>query len=552
MISRMLLGMKVLLALFSLTLGCFGMIPSDEYFKVDSIVSGLEDPMEIAVTPAGDLFVIERKGAVKLVDPETGKIRTVIQLKVQIREGSYARECGLLGITLDPNFAKNKWVYLYYSPKKKSRHQLSRFTFDGRTLKDEKIILKVPQDPENATCHEAGSLTFGPEGHLFIATGDNTCPFKSKGSTPIDERKERHWYDAQRTSGNTNDLRGKILRIIPQPDGSYTIPDGNLFTKGTIKTRPEIYVMGCRNPYRISVDQKNGYLYWGEIGPDAGKTDHRGPRGYDEINQARKAGHFGWPYHIGDNIAYAEYDFEKDQISRKFSAKAAQNKSPNNTGLKKLPPAQPAFWHYPRSSACAGPVYYHSDYPDSASKFPKVFDSCLIAYDWTSNWIRLIKMDQKGNIVWNKPWLSKHRFVHPNDMVLGHRGQLYLLEYGSKWYDGTDGKIKRITYTHSPQTVRVPKNDPRMAGLPLDHPGSSLISQSTCLACHMTKAKSIGPSYLQVAKKYRDADSATIEELSKKILSGGVGIWGEQPMPPHPQHNSEETQQMIEAILRVK
>ncbi len=60
--------------------------------------------------------------------------------------------------------------------------------------------------------------------------------------------------------------------------------------------------MGNRNPYRISVDQHTGFLYWGEVGPDAGEnSEKRGPRGYDEMNQARKAGYYGWPLFVGDN-----------------------------------------------------------------------------------------------------------------------------------------------------------------------------------------------------------------------------------------------------------
>ena len=64
--------------------------------------------------------------------------------------------------------------------------------------------------------------------------------------------------------------------------------------------------MGNRNPYRISVDKKNGFLYWGEVGPDANNDslETRGPRGYDEVNQARKAGYFGWPLFVGNNYPY--------------------------------------------------------------------------------------------------------------------------------------------------------------------------------------------------------------------------------------------------------
>jgi glucose/arabinose dehydrogenase len=101
-------------------------------------------------------------------------------------------------------------------------------------------------------------------------------------------------YDAERSAGNSNDLRGKIMRIRVHKDGSYEIPAGNLFPPGTDKTRPEIYVMGNRNPYRITVDQKNSFLYCGEVGPDAPDDSlaTRGPWGYDEVNQARKAGLF--------------------------------------------------------------------------------------------------------------------------------------------------------------------------------------------------------------------------------------------------------------------
>ncbi|MDB4406657.1 PQQ-dependent sugar dehydrogenase [Akkermansiaceae bacterium] len=537
--------------LFLLSASLANAVPADEHFRVDEIAGGFVDAMEIAVTPKGYVFVIERTGAVKIVNPSSGEIKNISTLDVELRNKEFARECGLLGITLDPAFDTNQWLYLYYSPKGKARHQLSRFTFTGSAITDEKLLLEVKQDPEENTCHEGGSLAFGPDGCLYLSTGDNTCPFKSDGSAPIDESEGLKWYDAQRSAANTNDLRGKILRIKPTDEGGYTIPEGNLFKDGTAKTRPEIYVMGCRNPYRISLDPKNGFLYWGKVGPDAGKDSSRGPRGYDEINQAREPGNFGWPYFSADNKPYADYDFVKKEVGPKFDPAKPINNSVNNTGLTELPPAQPAFWFYPRASACAGPVYYNDQFPDSESKFPKSFDSSLIAFDWTSNWIRLIKLDKKGDIVSNEPWLSKFRFVHLSDLEMGPKGELFILEYGSSWYDGSDGKLKRVTYSKELQEIEVPASDPRMVGLPENHPGSTLIGGSTCLACHMTKDKSIGPSYKDVAKKYKNDDKA-IEMLADKILKGGVGVWGEQPMPPHAQHNIEETLQMVEAIMKVK
>src|SRR5690606_35998716 len=97
-------------------------------------------------------------------------------------------------------------------------------------------------------CHYAGRLDFDAQRNLYISTGDNTVPFKSDAFATTDYREGRKLYDSARSAGNANDLRGKILRIHPEADGTYSIPAGNLFAKGTPDTRPEIYVMGCRNP----------------------------------------------------------------------------------------------------------------------------------------------------------------------------------------------------------------------------------------------------------------------------------------------------------------
>jgi len=529
-------------------------LPEDKNFKVETISEKLEDPMEIAVSKNGHIFVIERKGKVKLYSPETNETTTIAELEVASRPSSKSpasREGGLLGIALDPDFEKNGWVYLYYSLKKRDLHRLSRFTFKRNKLSREKKMLEVPQFRGENVCHEAGAIEFGPDGLLYLSTGDNTNPFVSNGYAPIDEQKGREWADAQRTAANTNDLRGKILRIKPTAKGGYTIPDGNLFRKGTARTRPEIYIMGCRNPYRMSIDPKTNYLYWGKVGPDAAKNSDRGPRGYDEINQAREAGNFGWPYFSAKNEAYADYDFKSKEVGEHFVASNPINESVNNTGLKKLPPAQPAFHPVKRSCAGVGPVYYDDLYPDSATKFPKTLDSTLFTYDWNKGKIQLIKLDEKGNKKWVKPILKQSQFHHLSDIELGSQGELYVLEYGTAWYGGKNGKIRRITYSAEDLLVDNQKVDPRMAGLPLDHPGSKMIGESTCLACHMTNQASIGPKFIDIANKYSDKKDRE-SYLANKILKGSVGVWGEQPMPANAQHDIEEALQIAEAILQTK
>ncbi|MFD2144196.1 PQQ-dependent sugar dehydrogenase [Mucilaginibacter antarcticus] len=133
-------------------------------------------------------------------------------------------------------------------------------------------------------------MVFDKDKNLYLSTGDNTFSRASDGFSPLDERPNMSTQDSQKGSSNTDDLRGKILRIHPEPNGTYTIPKGNLFAKGTPKTRPEIYTMGNRNPWRLSIDSRTGYLYWGEVGPDGSVDDFekRGPQSYDEFNQAKK------------------------------------------------------------------------------------------------------------------------------------------------------------------------------------------------------------------------------------------------------------------------
>ena len=227
----------------------------------------------------------------------------------------------------------------------------------------------------------AGAVEFDAKGNIYVSDRrQHSYPHGSDGYAPIDERPLHGPADAQKSAANANDLRGKILRVTPQPDGTIKIPAGNLFKPGTPGTRPEIYAMGCRNPFRISLDQKTGFLYWGDVGPDAGgPKDGRGPVGLDEINQARAPGNFGWPYFTGDNNKpYWKYDFATKTSGEKFDPAHPVNNSPNNTGIKELPPAQPAMIFYPPSLSAkfpavngggggthghgrADPVYYYDE-----------------------------------------------------------------------------------------------------------------------------------------------------------------------------------------------
>lgn len=446
--------------------------PDEDRFTKTQLVQGtFFEPTEMTILPDLDIMVIQRRGEILLYNHETKNVKQVGYLNVYWKShtpGVNAEE-GLLGLCKDPNYAKNHWVFMYYSPADTSVNRLSRFTFEHDTidLSSEKIILQLYSQRE-ICCHTGGSIAFGHDGLLYVSSGDNSTPFDephakyvNSGFAPLNDIPGHINYDARRSAGNTNDLRGKIMRIRVKDDGSYEIPEGNLFPRGTDKTRPEIYVMGDRNPYRISVDQKNSYLYWGEVGPDANddSLETRGPRGYDEINQARKAGYFGWPLFIADNYPYRAYDYATGKSGPAFDPAHPINDSRNNTGLRELPPAQPAFIWYPYGpspdfpevgtggrTSMAGPVYYTEMFPKE-TRLPDYYDGKLFIYEWMRGWIKAVTMLPNGDFDKMEPFMEHIKLFNCIDMEVGPDGKLYLLEYGTGWYaKNPDAGLARIDY----------------------------------------------------------------------------------------------------------
>lgn len=446
--------------------------PDDDRFTKTQLSYGqFFEPTEMTILPNLDILITQRRGEILLYKNATKEVKQVGFLNVYWKtsvKGVNAEE-GVMGIARDPGYERNNWIYIFYSPVDSSVNRLSRFTFKNDTLDltTEEVILDVKSQRE-ICCHTGGSIAFGPDGLLYVSTGDNSTPFNepgarfvNRGFAPLNDLPGREQYDARRSSGNTNDLRGKILRIRVKDDGTYEIPDGNLFPQNSDKTRPEIYVMGNRNPYRISVDQKNSNLYWGEVGPDASNDSlaTRGPRGYDEVNQARKAGNFGWPLFVGDNYAYREYDYATGESGDLFDPEKPINNSRNNTGLKELPPAQPAFIWYPYAvsndfpqvgtggrNAMAGPVYYTDMFPKE-TRLPDYYNGKLLIYDWIRGWIKAVTMFPNGDYNKMEPFFPNIDLNSLIDMEVGPDGRLYLLEYGTGWFSkNEDSGLSRIDY----------------------------------------------------------------------------------------------------------
>lgn len=448
----------------------------------------LNEPMAFTFLNNEDMVIVEREGGVKSFNVESREMRQIGHVPVNTiytnKEGkSRTAEEGLMGVIAHPNYAENHWIFMLYADPDEPKHVLARWEYKGDSLNDDsKIILLEYPTQRQECCHTGGGMVFDKNGNLFLTTGNNTIN-PPQGTSNLDERPGYKNADDQRTSGNTNDLRGKILRIHPEDDGTYTIPTGNLFPEGTEKTRPEIYTMGHRNPWRISIDSKTGYIYWGEVGPDAAEDTEQGPRGYDEFNQAKGPGFFGWPYFIGDNQPYADYDYATDSIYGLFDVNNPVNTSANNTGLTELPAPQKAFIWYPYANseefpllgsagrnATGGPLYRQADFPESDKRFPVYYDGKWLIIDFMRGWIMSVTLDENGDYVSMEPFLPNESFQSAIDIQFSPDGDLYVLEYGSAWFRGNDNAyVKRIQYNGGNRPPVVKASADKLAGaVPLD------------------------------------------------------------------------------------
>lgn len=474
--------------------------PPDSSFQKVTLNDHPGEPMDLAVLPDSRVLSTTRAGELRLHDPATGLNTVAGTLDVYRHD-----EEGLQSVAIDPGFGKrNNWVYLYYSPpldtpvddpatpdvnegdapetgtpadweRFRGAIRVSRFELKGDTLDlaTEQQILDVPVD-RGMCCHVGGDIAFDSAGNLYLSTGDDTNPFQSDGFSPLDERANRNpAFDAQRSSANTNDLRGKILRVTPKAGGGYTIPTGNLFDPSTEKTRPEIFAMGLRNPFRIELNRSTGDLYVADYSPDARAADpSRGPSGQGKWTVVRTPGNYGWPYCATAELPYVDFDFETRTSGETFDCASPVNESPHNTGLTNLPPVeQPDAWYGYDLSAefpeletggigpMAGPVY-HFDQRTTRGRtpvaWPRHYDGVPLFYEWTRDYVKGMNLGADGELAAIEKITDSIVTDNPMDMEFGPDGALYLLEYGDGYFaENPDAQLARIDFigaggNHSP------------------------------------------------------------------------------------------------------
>ncbi|MGW0032683.1 ThuA domain-containing protein [Streptomyces sp. NPDC003314] len=490
--------------------------------RVFYIGRGGADSSRPVVTDWNDPEIGKGQGEIHIWDPKTHQVSLAGSLTVFGNKGGgdelVKNEEGLLGIELDPRFEDNGWVYLHYTPHARidrntrtAQRYVSRFTLNHATgkldLSSEKVLLTWPVQIHSC-CHAGGGMAWDSKGNLYIATGDNNSSQFSggySGNNPEPHYKGLSFADARRTAGNTNNLNGKILRIHPEQDGTYTLPEGNLFTgeetaEGGGKTRGEIYVMGVRNPARIAVDPATDTLYAGWVGPDAGAPSTTwGPAKYDTFAAITQAGNHGWPYCMGNKQPYRDRNLpDPAKPLGWYDCDAPKNESPNNDGLVNLPPVTGnTIWYSPQGGApdfprdangipsyrqeegtyllpwlkgggqatMNGPVYRFDESSTSTVKWPSYWDGKWFVgdfYDQDQPRHAVLtdpKTVGKGGLPVHAENLKKIIPVGADgirnlmDWKFGPDGALYLLDYGRGFFT-SDAKsaLWRVTYKGGPAT----------------------------------------------------------------------------------------------------
>ncbi|MFF2371887.1 PQQ-dependent sugar dehydrogenase [Agromyces sp. NPDC058110] len=473
------------------------------------LTKNVGEPIDLAVLPDSTVLHTARNGDVRLTDPSTGVTTVTNTLPVYANS-----EDGLQTVAIDPDFEENGWVYLVYAPRDANGdgvadtptgsapnslpagadesywnqwvgvNRLARFqwTGEGLDLASEQVILDVPVQ-RGQCCHVGADIDFDGDGNLYLSTGDNT-PASAPGANGFAPNNDapgmNPGFDSRRGAGNTNDLRGKILRIHVEDDGTYTIPEGNLFAPGTEKTKPEIFIMGVRNPFRIEVDPETNSISWGDYGPDATKavasTAGRGPMGIVEWNVASldDPHNSGWPYVTGDNFAYNDWDFATSTAGAFFDPANLVNDSRWNTGLTAIPAARPATLYYGDNPGdqpwdelvnfgtgsgqgpMGGPVYHYDADNPSATKFPEYWDDKAFMGEFSQDYIAAFTVDYDADEVThiedflpNSALTAAAQPIHDNpmDIEFGPDGSMYVLDYGDGFFRANpDAGLYRIDY----------------------------------------------------------------------------------------------------------
>jgi glucose/arabinose dehydrogenase len=220
------------------------------------LAGGLTGPTSMAFAPDGRLFVTEERGRLRII--KNGVLLTTPFLTVSV---DYMGERGLLGVAIDPDFAINRFVYVYYTvPSTPRRNRLSRFTANGDVAVPGSEAVLLELDNLNSENHNGGAIHFGPDGMLYVAVGDNAVGTNAQSLSTV---------------------LGKILRI----NKNGTIPSSNPFYTSTTGKNRAIWALGLRNPFTFAFDPGSSLMFINDVGQAT----------WEEIDDGVVGANYGWP-----------------------------------------------------------------------------------------------------------------------------------------------------------------------------------------------------------------------------------------------------------------
>jgi glucose/arabinose dehydrogenase len=352
-------------------------VPRDFYADRVTVLSGLEHPWSMAWLPDGAILITERPGRLRIVRNGTLEPAPIAGVPPVFAEG----QGGLMEVSIHPNFAKNRFIYLTYShgTGQANRTRVARATFDGKALSDVKVIFEVSQAKEG-TQHFGSRIVWLSDNTMLVAIGDG-------GNPPVQLDGELIRKQAQ----NLRSQLGKIVRL--NDDGS--IPSNNPFVK-TAHANPSVWSYGHRNTQGLTFDAATGRIW---------QTEH-GARGGDEVNLVKAGKNYGWPL-----VTYSR-EYFGPEISSERSRPGMED--PKLVWTPSIAPSGLAFYNGDRFPAWKG----------------NLFAGGLVSKD-----VRRITLDGAGNVVSQQSIDIGQRV---RDVRQGPDGLLYVLT------DEQNGQLIRL------------------------------------------------------------------------------------------------------------
>lgn len=354
-----------------------GDVPAASGFTTTTVVEGLEHPWSIAWLPDGAMLITERPGRLRIVRNGTLDPTAIAGVPEVLAIG----QGGLMDVSLHPNFAQNRFIYLTYShgSEDENRTRVARATFDGKALSDLQVIFEVSQ-PKSGDQHFGSRIIWLPDGTMLVAIGDG-------GNPPTELDGDLIRKQAQ----NLNSRLGKIVRL--NDDGS--VPKDNPFTADA-NADPRIWSYGHRNIQGLTFDPTSQRVW---------ATEH-GSRGGDELNQPQAGKNHGWPV-----VTYSQ-EYTGGEISNERSRPGMED--PKVVWTPAIAPSGLAVYSGDRFEQWRGDLF---------------------AGGLTSQDIRRIDLDASGNVVGQDAIAIGQRV---RDVRQGPDGLLYVLT------DEQNGQLIRL------------------------------------------------------------------------------------------------------------